>query len=445
MAYEGTAYVVTVGIAFMMAFGFVGSLSPMESAEDQTTLSAALEDDVAQRKWTIAMYWASDNDLDEYTDYFVDMWITHLTNREDVAMSVFLDRFDGPANISTITEDGWQEIENLGEVNSSSPETLSSFLNYSLTDPSLKADNFMLMVQNHGNGYLGLCCDEGLPDSDQAKVWMSIDDLGAGIRDGIDRASGEIDVISLDACTLGIVEVAYELRDQASYLVASVLGVPFDGQNYIALLSGLSDDPEITPEDLACKMVDDYGDWYSAPLHTYPTLYPYMQDFASLSAIDLRQLGPLKDAFEEFRESVLPKNAALGKPFKDAAMRADASLWINTMGSWYYPDIRVMFSDLGDSVRAEFPEVGDACDAIVEATTAVVVHDWASWRTRGIVTGLSVFVCPSIGVFEVHWDAFERVYNGVGLDFVEDTGWDMVLMEYFYTVKMYGVPPTATA
>lgn len=442
---RGIRRAVATTVTAVMILGCLGNVASTDPtagmASDETASEGAGD---GQRKWTIAMYWASDNDLDEYTDYFIGLWIEHLTNREDVALSVFIDRLDAPANISTLTEEGWREAKDLGEVNSSSSDTLSSFLNYSLTEPSLKADNFMLMVQNHGNGYLGLCCDEGLPDSNQTKVWMSIDDLGRGVRDGLAMSGGDIDIISLDACTLGIVEVAYELRDTASFMVASVLGVPFDGQNYMALLSGLSDNPDITSEDLACKLVDDYGDWYSAPLHTYPTLYPYMQDFASLSAIDLRQLGPLKDAFADFREVMLPKDAALGKPFKDAAMYADASLWINTMGSWYYPDIRIMFSEFGDSVRAEYPDVAAACDAIVEATNAVVVHDWSSWRTKGIVTGLSVFVCPSIGVFEVHWDAFERVYNAVGLDFVEETGWDSVLMEYFYTVKMYGVPSTAT-
>ncbi|UCE92026.1 MAG: hypothetical protein JSV90_02480 [Methanobacteriota archaeon] len=433
------AAVVVTAVVILECLGSVASTGQPSNGVPEEVVP----EDHGQRKWTIAMYWVSDNDLDEYTDYFIDMWIEQLTNREDIALSVFLDRYDASANISTLTEEGWQETKDLGEVNSSSPETLSSFLNYSLTEPALKADNFMLIVQDHGNGYLGLCCDEGLPDSNQAKMWMSIDGLGSGIRDGLAISGGEIDIISLDACTLGIVEVAYELRDTASYMVASVLGVPFDGQNYIALLSGLSDDPDITPEELACKIVDDYGEWYSAPLGTYPTLYPYMQDFASLSVIDLRALGPLKDAFVDFRDTVLPKDAVLGKPFKDAAVYADASLWTNNMGTWFYPDIKTMFSEFSNSIRGQYPDVAAACDAIVGSTDAVVVHDWSSWRTKDVVTGLSVFVCPSIGVFEVHWDALERIYNAVGLDFVEDTGWDLVLMEYFYTTKMYGVPPTA--
>lgn len=388
--------------------------------------------------WTIAMYWASDNNLDEYTEYFVDLWIDHLENREDVSLCVFIDRLELPANISILDERGWVETEVLGEVNSSSPDTLASFIEYALTEPTLQSDNFMLMVQNHGNGYLGLCSDEGLPDSEQPKVWMSIDDLGEGVRNGIERAGKGIDVISLDACTLGTVEVAYELRGTASYLVASELAVPFDGQNYIALMEGFSEDADIEPVDLARKLVDDYAEWYSAPLHTYPALYPYMQDFAALSVIDLLALEPLADRFEAFAGAVLPKDPSLGKDLKTAAMSAFVALWMNNMGTWFYSDIRVMFSNLGQSIRDSHPTVAAVCDEIVAAADDAIVHDWASWRMRGRVTGLSVFVPPSVGIFEQNWDSFGRAYDSVGLDFVSETGWDAVLLEYFYSVKMYG-------
>ncbi len=403
-------------------------------ADDQVNVN---QEDNA-RKWTIAMYWASDNSLDEYTEYFVQLWMEYLKNREDVALCVFIDRLTMPANLSTLTETGWVEVRSYEEINSSSPDTLSSFIQYALTEPTLSADNFMLMIQNHGNGYLGLCSDEGLPDSELLKVWMSIDDLGKGINDAIDKTGESIDIISLDACTLGTVEVAYELRGTASYMVASQLGVPFDGQNYIDMLSGLSVDPDIEPLDLACKLVDDYEAWYSAPLHTLPTLYPYMQDFASLSVIDLKALDPLIDAFIDFKEAVMPKDNALGKYLKTAALQSDVSLWMNNMGTWFYPDITIMFTLLGESTAESHPEVSKACDAIVVAADRVIVHDWASWRMRGLVTGLSVFVCPSIGIYEVYWDSFDRAYDNVGLDFVDDTEWDLVLQAYFYTQKQYG-------
>ena len=398
----------------------------------------------APHEWTIAMYWASDNSLDEYTDYFVNLWSESLTNMDDIALCVFLDRAELPTNISTLTENGWVEEKSfINEVNSSSPDTLASFITYALTDPKLESENFMLMIQDHGNGYLGLCSDEGLPDSDLAGAWMSIDDLGKGVRAALAAAGKPIDIIALDACTLATVEIAYELNGTASYLVASQLGVPFDGMNYDALLSDLSDEPTIEPVDLACKLVDDYAKWYSAPLGTYPALYPYMQDYASLSVIDLNALDELVGAFASFTDAVTPKITSLGKYLRTAAVQADVSLWMNNMGTWFYPDIRVMFTDLAASTESAYPDVHYACDAIVQAADAAIVHDWASWRMRGLVTGLSVFGPPSIGIFEQYWDSFARAYDSVGLDFVDDSGWDTVLLEYFYTVKQYKSTPAA--
>lgn len=444
MGYGGTKRTLfCVLVAATLAVLAVGSTTAVEEEMNESSQDSPSSEDDVQRKWTVAMYWVSDNNLDEYTDYFVDLWIDSLTNTEDVALCAFLDRFEGPANISTLTEDGWVERVDLGEVNASSPDTLASFIDYALTEPILASENFMLMVQDHGNGYLGLCCDEDLPDSELAEVWMSVDGLGQGIRAGQEAADKTIDIVALDACTMATVEIAYELRGAASYLVASELGVPFDGMNYAALLSGLSEDPTIEPLDLACKLVDDYEEWYSAPLGTYPTLYPYMQDFGSLSVIDLVAIEDLAGAFSAFKDAVIPKDNSIGYLLKTAAMQSDPSIWLNNMGVWTYPDIITMFTLLGDSTREDYPEVAEACDAIVLAADAAIIHDWASWRMKGIVTGLSVFVCPSIGSFEVNWDLFDRDYDGVGLDFVDDSGWDIVLKAYYYTVKQYGNPPAA--
>jgi len=420
--------------------GFAGVLSqsPEMAVADEEDLSGSGTDAV-RRQWTIAMYWASDNDLDSMTETFIQMWREHTTNTDDIALCVFIDRLDAPANISTYTEEGWVERTALGEVNSSSPSTLRSFLEYALTEPMLSAENYMLIMQDHGLGYLGLCTDEGLPDSDLEKAWMSIDGFGGAVREVLDSTGEDLDIITLDACTLSVVEVAYELRNTASYLVASELGVPFDGINYRALLSGLSEFPETEPVDLARKMVADYAEWYSAPLGTYPTLYPYMQDFATLSVINLALISDVGDAFAALSSELLPKDSSLGKIMKDASIDAWVTIWCNNMGCGFYSDIQTMFTRIADEVRDSHPSVAAACDNLVLATRGSIVDSWASWRFRDVPTGLSVFVCPSIGMFDVNWDSLDRVYDSIGLDFVEDSSWDEVLRSYFYTVKQYGL------
>ncbi|MDQ1372304.1 MAG: hypothetical protein QG582_1220 [Candidatus Thermoplasmatota archaeon] len=427
-------------IVAMMLAGLAGLFpqpAVVGAADEDGAWQASTE--APLRQWTIAMYWAGDNDLDGLTDTFIQMWREHTTNTDDIALSVFIDRLDAPANISTFTEEGWVERAALGEVNSSSPDTLQSFIEYSMAEPTLEAENYMLILQDHGLGYLGICSDVGLPDSDIEKAWMSIDGLGKAVRGAIDSTGEELDILTLDACTMSVVEVAYELRDTASYLVASELAVPFDGMNYRALLDGLSEDPYIEPVDLARKMVADYAEWYSAPLGTYPTLYPYLQDFATLSVIDLALIGEVGDAFAALSAELLPKDPTLGKTMKDASMDAFVTIWCNNMGCGFYSDIVTMFGAVAEEVRQSHPAVAAACDDLVLATQAAIVDTWASWRFREVPNGLSVFVCPSIGMFDVNWDTLGRTYDAIGLDFVDDSSWDEVLGSYFCTLKQYGL------
>jgi len=432
---SAVAVIVSVSVV-----GFAGSLPQFSDTivTNQEDASGSARDAVL-RQWTIAMYWASDNDLDSMTETFIQMWRESTTNTDDIALCVFIDRLDAPANTSTYTEDGWVERFALGEVNSSSPSTLQSFLEYVLTEPMLSAENYMLIMQDHGLGHLGLCTDLGLPDSDIEKAWMSIDGFGNAVRGALSSTGEDLDIITLDACTLGVVEVAYELRNAASYLVASELGVPFDGINYRALLSGLSDHPETEPVDLACKMVADYAEWYSAPLGTYPTLYPYMQDFATLSVVDLALISEVGAAFAALSTQLLPKDTSLGKVMKDASIDAWVTVWCNNMGCGFYSDIVTMFTGIAEEIEHSHPGVAAACDNLVLAANNAIVDSWASWRFRGVPTGLSVFVCPSIGMYEVHWDSLDRVYDSIGLDFVDDSSWDEVLRSYFTTVKQYGL------
>lgn len=428
---------IATGLVFCVLTAACASflLRPLTSTNAGDFEASELNEIDGVRGWTIAMYWGSDNDLDELTETYLEMWRESLANTDEVAICVFVDGLYDPASISTYTEEGWVERASLGEVNSSSPDTLESFVEYALTEPILAAENYMLIVQDHGLGYLGTVVDESEP----VRSWMSIDGLGSAVRGALASAEADLDIIALDACTLAMVEIAYELRDTASFLVASQLAVPFDGLNYRALLSGLSEDPYIEPVDLACKMVADYGEWYSAPLGTYPTLYPYLQDFATLSVLDLSLISEVGDAFASLGDKLLPKDNSLGKTMKTAAMDAFIAMWMNNMGCGFYSDIVTMFGNVAAATEDSHPAVSEACDNLVEATRRAVVDSWASERFDGVPNGLSVFVCPSVGIFDVNWDTLGRAYDSVQLDFVDMSSWDEVLLAYFATLKQYGL------
>ena len=63
-------------VATLLCSAVVATIAMSGDTRDPT--STDLQDDSSEdnrRKWTIAMYWASDNNLDEYTEYFIGLWI----------------------------------------------------------------------------------------------------------------------------------------------------------------------------------------------------------------------------------------------------------------------------------------------------------------------------------------------------------------------------------
>ncbi len=410
-------------------------LVPLCAAGSMAFRDLGSQEDEHLRAWTIGMYWGGDNNLDGDTETFIEMWMRYL-DTDEVAIAAFIDRLELPTNVSTLTEEGWVERYTPGEVNSSDPQVLAGFIEFMMTDPVLDAEKYMLIVQDHGLGYLGIIADESEPNG---KAWMSIDGLGRALDIAYDATGKRLDIIDMDACSMATVEVAYELRGKATYMVASQLAVPFDGLNYMALLEGLSEDPGISPHDLACKMVDDYAEWYSAPLGTYPTLYPYMQDFATLSVIDLSKMEAVGDAFGELVDEMLPKDRALSNPLNTAAQHYFVAMWENNMGCGFTSDVRGMFGEVATLVRDSHPSVAALCDEVVASASDAIVKEWASWRFRDRPSGLSIFTPSSIGIYNVYWDSLERVYGEIGLDFAEESGWDDVLLTYFCTLKQLGL------
>ena len=100
-------------------------------------------------------------------------------------------------------------IEKLGTKDMSDKRTLKDFIIAGRT--RYPAEHYMLMIKDHGGGWRGACVD----DQNGAHRMMSLPEL----REAMDTF--DFDIISFDACLMSMVEVAYELRHNAKYLVAS--------------------------------------------------------------------------------------------------------------------------------------------------------------------------------------------------------------------------------
>ena len=136
-------------------------------------------------------------------------------------------------------------LENLGTKDMSDKQTLLDFIRYGVEH--YPAEHYMLIIDDHGGGWRGACSDE----QNGAGDLMSLPD----IRMALDTF--HFDVIVFHACLMSMVEVAYELKDNAEYLVACQFTMPM--QSILGSeqwLGQLAADPSISPLDISKKIVE---------------------------------------------------------------------------------------------------------------------------------------------------------------------------------------------
>lgn len=142
----------------------------------------------------------------------------------------------------------------IGERNTGDPATLRNFITWSKTNAP--ADNYALVMWNHGGGLSGVNFDD-----ESGNDSITVGDL----RSAITQAAVPLQVLSYDACLMGMAEQAYETRDLATVLVASEEVIDGPGFNYKTAFQALNTNPEaVTAQTLAQGMVSSFTASYVA-------------------------------------------------------------------------------------------------------------------------------------------------------------------------------------
>lgn len=313
-----------------------GNVSNSISAETSYTAST--------RNWTIMVWLDGDNNLEEYAvedlnemEYGLSQALAgDSTVESKLAIVVQIDRTgdydtssydDGPDWTGTrryfITPDSSEggniesiKLAELGEVNMGNANNLKSFINYTKT--IAPADKYALILWNHGGGVQGneppgeegdepdiidkALCGDDTNNSDSLYVGEITDVL---------TDAEDVEVIGIDACLMGMVEVAYEYRPASSkfganYLTASPHSEQGDGWPYDKIInrlkgSGTDDEGDtcydvasLTEEQLATIFSEEYSDF----IVNDSGYYPYYYTDEVMTAMDLSQVESVKTALD---------------------------------------------------------------------------------------------------------------------------------------------------
>ena len=203
--------------------------------------------DETKARRTVIVYMVADNNLSEYAwDKIKEMQSGYKDN--DAHFIVFIDPEDDSPYLLQITHGSCETIMTYPESNITDGTQMNQALNDIIG--MYPAKSYGLVLWSHGNSWL----PAGLPmrsfGEDRGNQ-MDISTLVAALP-------VKFDFILMDACLMGAVEVAYELKDKTDFIIASPTEMLYSGFSYKQMVHELTR----TEPDLK-KVAADYIDFYN--------------------------------------------------------------------------------------------------------------------------------------------------------------------------------------
>jgi len=339
-------------LALILSLVMLGSmfLAPMR-------ISAAPQ---GPETWTIMFYMAGDAEpVLPWEDDINEMEITNLS--DNVNIIALVDGYgDGNSNLLKIVHDPngndprivSTTLDDMGavvqghEANMGSSATLGDFIKYAATN--YPADRLTLDLWGHGGAWRGLCLD--------GTDVLTLPELRQGLMNATVAIGRTLDMVVVDSCYEGTVEIMSEIHPFTNLLLASENVMSSFGMHYDLIIRGLLENTSQTPFEFGKEIVDSYirTAWYSS-------------SWASIMGMfDMAKVPDMMTALDSFSQ----QGTRYDSLFDDALYK------VANQTQSYYVDFNL---DLGDLMRhiieADVPlELKDSAMDVLGAYQSVVLY-----------------------------------------------------------------------
>ena len=233
--------------------------------------------------WTVIFYLNGDHNLDPHYFRLLDDMEKQgsLPNVNVVVQADFDTTMDGKTWRFFLQADSAEDTikngQDMGDLNSGDPATLGGFIYWA--QQTYPASKYLLVVKDHGAGWKGVSLDQS-----SGGDWIYMQELRAALDYSIPP---KLDVLILDDCMMGMVEVAYQVKPRVNMMVASeevnrVFDIPFN-----QIFATMNANPTWSEEQLAVDIVNK-------------TVANIRHNDYTYSATDCRNLSPLINLIDDF-------------------------------------------------------------------------------------------------------------------------------------------------
>jgi hypothetical protein len=336
-------------------------------------------------------------------------------------------------------------------------QTLVDFIVWAVQN--YPADKYVLILSDHGMGWPG-----GWSDSDPVIRSDSNIPLEARLDDHlylqeIDQALGQarkqtgidaFELIGMDACLMGHLEVLSALQAHARYAVVSQEVEPALGWAYTSFLNDLVQNPDMDGSELSRHIVESYvvddqrivddqaraaflrqgspmGGMFGLFQSTPQQLARQLEADVTLTGVDLSAIPALLNSFNDFAYALQQARQ------QDVAFsRTHAQSFTSVFGS----DVPPSYIDLGSflQVLQQNGIGGPAIEAVQNALQQAVVAEKNGPKKPG-ATGISIYF-PNSDLYKLATTG-PRSYTAIASRFAAESLWDDFLA-YHYTGRSFG-------
>jgi hypothetical protein len=445
--------------------------APLETAEPfvPPTTSAT------GQTWLVMLYQDADDKILEQ-DIYVDLnEAERIGSGDRVHIVTQVDRYQGgyrgdadwvSAKRFYVTQDDdlqrvrSQLVADLGEVNMSDADTLVDFATWAIE--TLPADKHVLILSDHGMGWPGGWSDPApggkgdpsIPLSSALGDQLYLMEIDAALEE-IRAQTGleQFELIGMDACLMGHLEVLTALTPHARYAVTSQETEPALGWAYAEFLGALKDNPDMNGAELGRLIVESYiqddqrivDDQARAELLrqgspmgglfspfgqvTADQLAQQMAQNITLAAVSLQALPELLDSVNDLSFALQGEEQVIA-----ARARSYAQSFTSVFGRTVPPS----YIDLGhftQLVRQESRNAGviQAADRVLASLDRLVIAERHGPNKPG-ATGVSIYF-PNSQLYQSP-AAGPQSYTAIAHRFAEVSLWDEFLA-YHYTGRPF--------
>lgn len=355
------------------------------------------------KDWTVAVFLNADNNLDPFGVEDQEE-MARVGSNDFLNIVTLIDRERSGAQINYIEKGKIKKIKDMGELDMGDYKELVKFCKF--IKENYPAKHYSIGLWNHGSGWKAKkenTVVRGISYDDSSNNHISTNELTIATKLCAEALGQKIDIINMDACLMGMVEVCHAIKDSCHYFIGSEELEPGKGAPYDDVLRGLR--AGMAPRDFASHWIDAFAKSYSNGSQG--------RDDSTQSAIDLTKIPALEDALNGFAKAVMSGNYA-GKVINAVAKTTKFDFPENIDLVHFVKNLKSMSS--GDT------SVITACDKVEAAARAAIVNNKTTSRNAhnpyAKATGLAIYLPQKLGV--------ESKYLELG--FAKNSLWDDMIL-----------------